>query len=130
MPSRGTLSMRGLDDYLEKLAQAEIDVDAAADRALLAGGEIALAGMQKRAHELTGNLKRKLVKGPAQRDGNTHTVRIGLVGADADTARYGNAQEFGTASMAARPYIRPAMDEDKRMISAAMRDSLIQDGKL
>jgi HK97 gp10 family phage protein len=131
MAVRGNLSMKGLERYLEDLTAAGANVDECADRALAAGGDVALEGMQRRAPEDTGNLKGKLAASAPETDGNLHVVRIGLAAdVDAETARYGNAQEYGTASMPAQPYVRPTFDEDKSKISGAMRSQLKQDGKL
>jgi HK97 gp10 family phage protein len=133
MAVRGYLSLKGLEKWLEALGQAGQDVGQAADRALQAGAEVALEGMQKRVPKDTHNLENHLaILGP-EADGNYHSVQIGLLrgkGLDADTARYGHAQEYGSASMPAQPYIRPTMDEDKAKIRGAMRASLKKDGSL
>jgi HK97 gp10 family phage protein len=128
MPTKATLSLKGLDKYLEAMSQVGKDVDQAAARAVEAGGEVALAGMQSRVPKDTHNLLESLDL-KTGRDGNTHWAEIGLLkGTDANTARYGNAQEFGTSRMAAQPYVRPTMDEDKNKIRKAMRDQLQEDG--
>lgn len=128
MPTRAKLTTKGLEKYLEALAQAGRDVDAAAARAVQAGADVALDGMKKRVPRDTGNLERNLEVATG-RDGNMHWGEIGLLkGVDADTARYGNVQEFGSSTMTAQPYIRPTMAEDKGKIRAAMRESLEQDG--
>lgn len=117
---------KGFAEYLEKIARAGQDVDAGSQQALGAAGEILLAGMQKRAPKDTHNLEQKLaIDGPHQ-DGNRHTLEVGLLRrgphkADADTARYGTAQEFGSASMAAQPYVRPTLKYDFRKARVAMR---------
>lgn len=131
MAVHGSLALKGLEEYLETLAAAGADVDLSADRALAAGADVALAGMQRKVPRDTQNLASKLSAGTPQADGNFHSVKIGLgPEVDADTVRYGNAQEYGTSEMAAQPYIRPTMDGDKSKIRAAMRESLEQDGKL
>jgi HK97 gp10 family phage protein len=131
MAVRGNLSLKGLEKYLETLAEAGKDVDAAADRANVAGGDVALAGTERRVPKDTHNLEQHLSRSAPQADGNFHYVTVGLdPDTDADTARYGNAQEFGTSEMAAQPYIRPTFDEDKAKIRKAQRQSLEQDGKL
>jgi len=115
------LTTKGFEEYLERVAASGKSVDVAAAAALEAGGEVLLEGMRRRVPVATGNLKDSLkVNGPEQ-DGNYHFIDVGLVGADADTARYGNAQEYGTSSMGANPYVRPAMDEDMRKARAAMK---------
>jgi len=49
---------------------------------------------------------------------------------DAETARYGMAQEYGTSSMSAHPYIRPTLKADNRKIRGAERKVLKEDAIL
>lgn len=129
MVARVQFSLKGLDDYLEKVQQAGNDVDDATDRALVAGGDVLLAGMERRVPRLTGNLAANLVRTEPERDGNYHSLEVGILSnVDAETARYGNVQEYGSPKMAAQPYIRPAFDEDKSKARKSQRDSLKQDG--
>jgi HK97 gp10 family phage protein len=130
MPTRAKLTLKGFDRYLEAIKEAGRDVDAAAARAVQAGGEVALNGMQERVPKDTHNLEEHLEL-QTGRDGNVHYAEIGLLkDTDADTARYGNVQEFGSTTTAAQPYVRPTMDEDKNKIRKAMRESLEKDGLL
>lgn len=127
MPVKSKLETRGLAEYLEAVAKAGHDVDAVAAEALEDGSEILLAGMQKRVPKDKHNLEHTLaIDGPNQ-DGNFHFIEVGLLGkgphkADADTARYGTAQEYGTSSMAAQPYVRPTIDRDMSKARKAMRE--------
>jgi len=123
------LETKGFAEYLEALAKAGRDIDAISAEALAAGGEILLAGMERRVPKDTHNLEQHLsVDGPHQ-DGNFHYVQVGLdKSADAETARYGNAQEYGTSSMAAQPYIRPTLDTDMRQARAMMRSIFVKYG--
>ena len=132
MAVRSKLTTKGFEKYLENIAKAGRDVDASADRALLAGGELLQDGMIRRAPELTGNLKGHIkIKGPEQ-EGNFHSIEVGVIHdrkfTDEETARYANAQEYGTSSMGAQPYVRPTLDEDKRKARKAMKESLEKDG--
>ena len=122
MPIKARLETKGFADYLERIAKAGLDVDAAAKEALQAGGELLLAGMQRRVPKDTGNLHDSLaVEGPFS-EGNWHYVTVGLSsGADSETARYGNVQEFGSSSMAAQPYVRPTLDNDMSKARKVMR---------
>ena len=123
MATRVKLSTKGFDEYLEAIARAGRDIDAAADEALGAngGGGVILDGMQRRVPKDTGNLESHLnIDGP-HRDGNFHFVLVGLNGADADTSRYGTAQEYGWANHPGQPYIRPTLDEDKNKAAKAIK---------
>ncbi|BCY18690.1 hypothetical protein hrd7_25390 [Leptolinea sp. HRD-7] len=113
--------------YLAKLDRTIADIDGAADRAALAGARVAEKGMKRRVAVLTGELQEHIeIDGP-RRDGNVHSVEIGVLrkkGASAEIARKANAQEYGTSSMPAHPYARPTMIEDKAEINKAIRESL------
>ena len=129
-----TISTKGFDEYLERIVAAGRDVDEAAARAVLAGAEVAQEGIQTPAPVLTGNLSDHIkIFGPVQ-DGNYVSCSVGVIHdlrfTDPETARYANAQEYGTSSMPAHPYIRPTMDEDKAKLRAAIKQSLIEDGTL
>jgi HK97 gp10 family phage protein len=123
MPVRYKLETKGFSEYLERLHEAGEDIDRIADQALEAGGDILLEGMDRRVPKLTGNLQSHLERSESERDGNFHSVTVGLgADTDAETLRYGGAQEFGWGpDHPAQPYIRPAIDEDMRSARAAMR---------
>lgn len=113
MPVRAKLDTKGFAEYLERIAQAGKDLDQAAAEALAAGGDILLEGMKRRVPKDTHNVEQHLERTEPKRDGNYTFVEVGLSKqADADTARYGTAQEYGTSSMQAQPYIRPTLDSD------------------
>ena len=123
MPVRYKLETKGFAEYLEALVQAGKDIDAVADEALEAGGDVLLAGMDQRVPKDTGNLESHLDRSEPERDGNFHSVTVGLSSdTDAVTARYGGAQEFGWGpDHPAQPYIRPAIDEDMKSARVAMK---------
>jgi HK97 gp10 family phage protein len=116
MPVRYKLETKGFSEYLEALVQAGKNVDAVADEALEAGGDVLLAGMDRRVPKDSGNLAAHLECSEAEQDGNFHSVTVGLSSdTDAETAKYGGAQEFGWGpDHPAQPYIRPAIDEDMK----------------
>lgn len=123
MPVRFKVETKGLEDYMEQLQRLGGDIDAAADEALDAGGDVLVEGMQRRAPKDTHNLERKINKTAARGDGNFHFIVVGLVNVDAETARYGTAQEYGTSSMAAHPYLRPTIDEDMKLARRRMKEA-------
>lgn len=136
MPIKTRLTTKGFEEYLEKIARAGRDIDAVADQALEAGGKILLDGMERRVPVGTaphdphpGNLKAHLeLMGPFQ-DGNFHYIDVGLgKSTDADTARYGNVQEFGSATTPAQPYVRPTLDSDMAKARRAMKDIFVESG--
>ena len=85
--------------------------------------------MQRRVRKDTHHLEESIEASEPKQDGNFVYIEVGLINADAETARYGNANEYGTSSMPAQPYIRPALDEDMTKARAAMR-KVFQDAEV
>ena len=121
--AKGIFKLRGIAEYMEQIEAAGGDIMAAATRAVDAGSEVILAGMQRRVPVLTGNLKNHLGQ-KIETSGDDVIAHVGLLDPDADTARYGNVQEYGSASMPAHPYVRPAFDNDATRARRAMRETL------
>jgi len=131
MAIRSRLETKGFAEYLERLAKAGRNIDAIADEALMDGAEILEAGMHRRVAKDTGNLDDTITTEGPFREGNFHFVTVGLPkSTDAETARYGNVQEYGSANMAAQPYIRPTLDADMGKARKAMRARFEAEGVL
>lgn len=129
MVTRVKVSTSGLEAFLEDIAKLGLDVDEAVRRALRAGAAVAKDGLRRRVPKDTHNLEYHLHATEPRQEGNTIYVLVGVMEddgspADAETARYANSQEYGTSSMAAQPYVRPTIEEDKGAIKKAMRDEL------
>jgi HK97 gp10 family phage protein len=128
MATTGKLELGGLANYLEEIARAGQDIDAAAGRALDAGSQPILTEMKRLVPKDTHNLEGHLgVDGP-HRTGNFSYIEIGVITADKETAIYGNVQEYGSSSVAAQPYIRPALKSKKSAAMKAMKESLKSEG--
>lgn len=128
MSTTGKLELTGLASYLEDLARAGQDVDAAASRALEAGAQPILAQMKIDVPKDTHNLENHLAIDGPHRTGNFSYVDIGVVTNDKRTAIYGNVQEYGSSSVAAQPYIRPALKSRRAAAMKAMKESLKSEG--
>ena len=127
---KSTLTTKGFDEYLERLTQAGADIDTISDKALLAGAEILLAGMEKRAPKESGHLVNRIsIIGPT-RDGNYHSIKIGLFNIDRAKELYFFYQENGSARNKAHPYLRPTFDEDMSKAKKAMKDVFVERGAL
>lgn len=129
------LELKGLEEYLERIVQAGNDVDEAAVAALEAGSNVMVDGMQRRAPYDESNfsephLRDALKKSEVHSDGSYHWVEVGLVDADGPMMRKAMANEFGTSSMSAQPYIRPTIAEDKAKIIAAEKEVLQSRGMM
>lgn len=126
--AKGQLSLKGLEAYLEDLAQAGKDVDAAAQKALLAGGEVLAAEMRVLVRKDTHHLEQTIGVSDPQQDGNFSYVNVGVITDDAETAIYGNVNEYGSSSVEAQPYVRPPFRSKKAAAMKAMKASLESDG--
>ena len=127
MSIRFTIDTSGIEEFLEEIARLGKDIDQAAAEALKVGGDFLLDGMERRVPKDTHNLEKHLERTEPEQDGNYIFVVVGLSkDSDADTARYGMAQEYGTSSMAAQPYIRPTIDHDMRKARIAMNEKLLE----
>ncbi len=126
------MSLRGLDESLERIAQLGRDIDEAGAEALFTGAELMQESMQELAPVDTGNLRDHIrIKGPEQ-DGNRISVSVGVIHdrafTDAETARYAVAQEYGwistTGAHSGRAYIRGGRDRSRRPALQAMKKTL------
>ena len=130
MTTYAKLELRGLEQYLEAIQQAGLDIDAAAQRALEKGGAILETEMERLVPKDEHNLEANIVLvGPFQ-DGNFSYVEVGVVNADDETAIYGNVQEYGSPSknIRAQPYIRPSIDGKRSAVNKVIRESLKSEG--
>lgn len=138
MVTKATLNLKGLDEYLEELAKAGRDIDAASQRALMAGANVLLPEMLARVPVDRTSKKRKplprlksmiRIAGPFQ-NVNFNFVRVGVIMPDKDTAIKANVQEYGAPSknIPAQPYLRPAIDAKRRAVMRRIRASLKAEG--
>jgi hypothetical protein len=133
--AKAKLTLEGFDAYLEELVRAAKDIDQVAEAGLDAGGDVFVAGMQRRA--LHGVIKNAIGKTLVMKDGNKRYLYVGVLrGTDAETARIANVWEFGGRSspspknparhprpgIVACPFIRPTLRNDARKARAAMED--------
>jgi HK97 gp10 family phage protein len=124
MPVKHKMTLSGVDAFLEAIAAAGRDVDAAVERTLNSSANMVLADMKRRVPVDKGYLRDHLRKWGPGRVGNYHWVFVGLDMSDRENALHGVFVEYGTTKMEAQPYIRPAFDENKRAIRQAQIKSL------
>ncbi|MBE3038437.1 MAG: hypothetical protein IMZ62_06465 [Chloroflexi bacterium] len=143
MVCRVSSSAKGLEDLLETLVRKGLDVDAAAAKAVAAGGDEILDGMlgnvpvgdAGKGDPHPGQLMRTLKRTEPELSGNYTFVIVGMPpDAPADVARYGNAQEYGYGrggkQYAPQSYIRKGYDEKKSAARKAIKDTLKQEEML
>lgn len=117
--AKGIFKLGGIDEYMERVQEAGLDILEAAELAVDAGSEVILDGMKRRVRKDTLNLHDHLVK-EIETDGDTVIANVGVLHADADTARYGNVWEYTPGNS----YVRAALDHDATAARRAMRESL------
>lgn len=127
---RAKLETKGFEEFLERITQMGKGVDQAAAKALEVGGDVLLAGMKRRVPKDTHNLEEHLVRSEPNQDGNFIYIEVGLAkDSDQRTVVYGTAQEYGTSSMAAQPYIRPTLDSDMGKTRVEMKKVLEEESR-
>lgn len=126
------INLKGLSEYLEDLASAEADVDAASRDALFEGAQDIQDEMRSLVPILTGRLFQHIeVKGPIT-EGNYHYCEVGVIHDIAftpkDVAIQANVIEYGSTRQAAQPFVRPAIARSKKVIVEKMKQILTRYG--
>lgn len=132
MATQGYFTLKGLEGYLEELARVSEDIDQPVQEVLIEAALDVEEEMQNLVPIDTGNLHNHIqIDGPHQ-EGNFSYVTVGVIHdishTDAETAIYGNVMEYGSARVAARPYIRPALKKKKSVIKEALKKILARFG--
>jgi len=143
MTCRVSVNFKGADELLEDLFRLGQDVDQAAAIAVAAGGDAILDGMladvpvgdASEGDPHPGQLMATLKRTEPVQEGNFTSVDVGMSpDANADVARYGNAQEYGYRRggkhYPPQSYIRKGFDKKKTAARKAMKDALRQAGVL
>lgn len=117
---KATLTLDGLDEYIEELLRDERDIDLVNEEGLDAGADVFVGGMQRRAP--FERIRRRIRKSRMGRDGNKRYIYVGVLrDTPAEDARIANVYEFGGPGkksgrlhrrIRARPYIRPSLRQD------------------
>ena len=111
MATRGSFTVKGLDDYLEQLVNAGKDVDQVVTDVLTEAALMAEAVLEenlKRVSETwTGGTAETIATSSVQSDGNYHFIELSVGGANTSGAG-ARAMEYGNTRQAAKPFLRPA----------------------
>jgi len=121
MATKATITVKGFEKYLEDIFKAGRDVDQIVDKALIAAGDVFLAGMKSRVPVDTGHLLSNVTRTDPLVYANKHVIYVGVLdGVDKETAIQAVVVEFGSVRTPAQSFVRKTQDEDKRAARRAM----------
>ena len=128
-----SFNVSGIDDILREFEQDAGRIAANGPAAAMAGGRAAVAEMEKRVPARTGGLKGHIsIDGPHHTVADGHYVDVYPKGTKKNgrkTERYetvGYVLEYGRSNMAARPWMRPSVEEGSQAIVDAMAEALTE----
>ncbi len=108
-------------EKLEKKAKGDMSKNA-----LNKGADIMKSTIKGNVPIDTGKLQEAIDKSNAK-GGINPKIKVGLIGADGEVTRYGNAQNFGTESMIGKKFMERSFVESKDEVIEAIKQSIVQD---
>ena len=114
--------IEGLDEVIQMIDNMEDTSITFVDKASKAGTDLALEYVKRKCPVKTGNMKSKLQVAPEKKRRKTisyHRIK-------APRVRYMFYVEVGTSKMAAKPFLRPAVDHNLKSINNKVVDKMIE----
>lgn len=105
---RTRMQVKGLKELKKNLEKVGRNVDDVLDEAIMAGAKVIEQAAKSKAPVKTGRLRRSITVEIKDKEDNFITVRVG----PGKEGFYGRFVELGTKKMAAKPFLRPAFDEN------------------
>ena len=117
-------SIEGADEVIKMLKELGEAASGILERAAEAGGRVALDAAKAKCPVDTGALKRSLhiEKSKTKKPEIKQEVKI----SPGKNQYYGTFVELGTKRQAAKPYLRPAIDENQEQISKAVNQEVLR----
>lgn len=110
------VNIEGADEVVKTLEKLGVEAKQVMQDAAMEGGRIALSEARRRVPVDTGRLRRSL----RLRKGRKTETKADVKVTHGEKEYYGTFLELGTSNMQARPFLRPAVDENKAQISKAV----------
>lgn len=118
---RASLQLKGLADYLDALQRAGEDINQVSREALGEVGPILQSEMRRDVPYDEGDLHDTIQIHTPSGEGDYNYILVGIIHDAAYTTRENAIKarvfEFGSKSIAARPFIRPAIARNKRLVN-------------
>lgn len=125
---KSKFEIKGLEEYLQTLEKAGVDINLVSRGALKECGELLQSAMKSRVPVDTGNLQDHIrIKTPTV-EGDYNYVFVGIIHdaayTDAKTAIQANAVEYGSTRMNAKPFVRPAINASRSRVNNIVKERL------
>ena len=116
------VGIEGADEVVKMLADMGQSAEDVLEKAAEAGGKIALNDAKRRCPVKTIRLKNSLYLEKLKKSQGKADVKVSI----GKKEFYGVFVELGTGDTQAKPYLRPAVDENKDKISKAVNESILK----
>lgn len=115
------IEVEGAEEVVELLQSMEDAAIGILDKAAKAGADIAISDAKRRCPVKTGNLRDSL---EFYKEKSSKNTRAGYQVRPGKKGWYGKFIEFGTSKRPARPFLRPALDNNRNQIEAEVRRTI------
>ncbi|NSW92317.1 MAG: HK97 gp10 family phage protein [Firmicutes bacterium] len=120
MTNRVSIQLIGVNELIKNLEAVSDNITKDLTKAVKAGAKIVLDDAKARAPVDTGELRDNMTMRVVEKDRSQVEIDVGP-GKD---QFYGLFIEQGTSKMAAKPFLRPALDENKEKVQKAITDEI------
>lgn len=129
MATRGSFTVKGLDEFLESLVNAGEDVDQVVSDVLTDAAPIAEAVLEENLRRVsetwTGGTAETIGTSSVKRDGNYHFIELS-VGGPGTSGEGASYLEYGNTRQAAKPFMRPTFTKLRHHKLKAMMKEVLQ----
>ncbi len=124
---RWKIDVEGADDLVQMFDELGLAAEEILDQATKNAAEIVLADAKRKVPVRTGALRASLdIKAEKNKKPTKKVYRVFSKGVRSGGVRYAFAVENGTSKMSARPFLRPALDNNKNQIKDEMNRTIVK----